>query len=106
MEVVKKLDGRKNNKGHVGKAGRKSKAEELKTKELGTNAIIKVYGSLEEYWEFIAEQSQDSLPHLKLLSEYVLGKPVETKVTRKEDQRFFSEDNPKGEQQSNLKQTT
>ncbi len=77
--------------------GRKSKAEELKVRELGTNAIIKVYGSLQEYWEFIAEESKDSMPHLKLLSEYVLGKPIETKVTRTEDQRMFSEDNPNGE---------
>jgi len=74
------MDGRKNNKGKTGnKGGRKSKAEELKAAELGTSAIIDAYGSLDKYWLHIAKESKDSMPHLKMLTEYIYGKPTETK---------------------------
>ena len=37
-------------------SGRKSKAEELKVRKLGINAIESVYGSVENYYRFIAEK--------------------------------------------------
>ena len=84
-------DGRKNNGGHEN-SGRKSKAEELKLVEYGTNAIEQVYGSIQDYWNHIAKESKDSLPHLKLLTEYVYGKPKETKdVNIKSEQPLFPE---------------
>jgi len=66
---------------HGGKrdgAGRKSKADELKLLEHGTKAIESVFGSLDNYWEHIARESKDSFGHLKLLTEYLYGKPTET----------------------------
>ena len=70
-------DRRKYNGGHK-TAGRKPKVEEQKVRKLGIDAIEKVYGSVEEYYVFIAKESRDSFPHLKLLQEYVFGKPKET----------------------------
>ena len=58
-------------------AGRKRKADEEKIKRLGEDAIIKVYGSIEKYYEHIAKEAKQSFPHLKLLQEYVFGKPTE-----------------------------
>ena len=55
-------------------AGRKPKAEEQKVVKLGTDAIIRIYGSVESYYDHIAKESKDSFPHLKLLHEYVFGK--------------------------------
>jgi hypothetical protein len=72
------MDKRKNNGGHK-TAGRKSKAEELSLVKLGTDAIESVYGSQAKYWEHVAKESKESMAHLKLLSEYVYGKPKETK---------------------------
>lgn len=74
-------DGRKNNGGHStkGRAGRKPKADELKIKELGLKAIAQEYGGEEEYWKHIASESKSSMPHLKMLTEYIYGKPKETK---------------------------
>lgn len=60
-------------------AGRKSKADEIKLQEIGIEAIESVYGSQQNYWLFIAEQSKESFAHLKLLTEYLYGKPKETK---------------------------
>lgn len=74
---MKKADGRKNNGGNKN-AGRKTKSEELKVQKLGLDAIKEVYGSIEDYYKFIAKESMDSFPHLKLLQEYVFGKPKET----------------------------
>ena len=74
---MKKEDRRKFNGGNKN-AGRKSKAEELKVQKLGLDAIKDVYGSIEDYYKFIAKESMDSFPHLKLLQEYVFGKPKET----------------------------
>lgn len=71
-------DGRANNGGARKGSGRKPKSEEQKVRKLGINAIEKVYGSIEEYYEWIAIQSRESFPHLKLLQEYVFGKPKET----------------------------
>lgn len=61
-------------------AGRKRKADEEKVRRLGENAIIEVYGSLEKYYIHIAKESKESYPHLKLLQEYVFGKPKEVIV--------------------------
>ncbi len=73
------MDGRKNNKGTVGNnGGRQSKADELKAAKLGQDALIKVYGSVEKYWTFIAIQSKESVPHLKLIHEYVYGLPKQS----------------------------
>jgi len=74
-------DGRKNNGGHStkGRAGRPPKADELKIKELGLSAIVSEYGSEEDYWIHIARESKESMPHLKMLTEYIYGKPKETK---------------------------
>lgn len=74
------MDKRKNNGGHKTNGGRKPKAEELRLIELGIEAIEAVYGSQNAYWKHIATESKDSLPHLKLLTEYVYGKPIETKA--------------------------
>ena len=71
------LDGRVNNGGKREGAGRKSKAKEERVRRLGINAIEKIYGSVEEYYEHIAKESKESFPHLKLLQEYVFGKPKE-----------------------------
>lgn len=74
--------------GHGGKrkgAGRKTKAEELKVQKLGLDAIKKTYGSIEAYYEWLAKEGMDSFPHLKLLHEYVFGKPVETVVNLNAD---------------------
>lgn len=71
-------DKRKLNGGARKGAGRKTKAEELKVQKLGLDAIKDVYGSIEDYYKFIAKESMDSFPHLKLLQEYVFGKPKET----------------------------
>jgi hypothetical protein len=69
----------KNNRGGAREgAGRKTKAEELKVQRLGLDAIESVYGSIEKYYIHIAKESKDSFPHLKLLQEYVFGKPKET----------------------------
>lgn len=69
-------DGRRNNGGNKN-AGRKSKAREEHVRKLGLDAIENTYGSIEAYYEHIAKESKDSFPHLKLLQEYVFGKPKE-----------------------------
>lgn len=70
-------DGRKNNGGARKGAGRPSKAKEEHVRRLGLNAIEKIYGSVDKYYEHIAKESMQSFPHLKLLQEYVFGKPKE-----------------------------
>ena len=73
--------------GHGGvrpNAGRKRKADEEKIKRWGEDAIIKVYGSIQAYYEFIATQAKESFPHLKLLQEYVFGKPTERVIIEDE----------------------
>ena len=67
-------------------AGRKTKANEEQVRRLGLDAIEKVYGSIEKYYIHIAKESQDSFPHLKLLQEYVFGKPKEVIEVIKEDE--------------------
>lgn len=75
----KKQMANKNGHGGVRKGqGRPKKADEEKVRRLGINAIIETYGSVQEYYNYIAKQSKESFPHLKLLQEYVFGKPKET----------------------------
>jgi len=70
------MDGRKNNKGVKGNnGGRKTKAEELKVSAYAMGAIKRKYGSIDLFWDHIAEQSIDSKDHLKHLLEYAYGKP-------------------------------
>lgn len=57
--------------------GRPSKAKEERVRRLGLDAIEEVYGSVEKYYQHIAKESMSSFPHLKLLQEYVFGKPKE-----------------------------
>lgn len=71
MEVKKQHGGAR--KG----AGRKPKAKEEQVRRLGLDAINSVYGSVEKYYQHIAKESMESFPHLKLLQEYVFGKPKE-----------------------------
>ena len=73
-------DGRVNNGGARKGAGRKSKAQEEKAVRLGEKAIISQYGSIDEYYNHIAKESKTSFPHLKLLQEYVFGKPKEVVI--------------------------
>ena len=95
MEIAHK---KKENRGGVRKgAGRPTKADEDRVRTMSVGAITKMFGSEQEGWEHIANLAKESYPHLKLLYDYAYGKPVETKVTRTEDQRMFSEDNPDGE---------
>lgn len=73
---------------HGGKrkgAGRPSKAKEEQVRRLGLDAINSVFGSIEDYYKHIAEESKESFPHLKLLQEYVFGKPKETVLIESEE---------------------
>lgn len=73
---------------HGGKragAGRPSKAKEEHVRRLGINAIEEVYGSVEKYYAHIAKESMESFPHLKLLQEYVFGKPKEIIEVQSDD---------------------
>jgi hypothetical protein len=55
--------------------GRKPVAEELNTRLLSQNAIIKKYGSLEEGLQTLLESDRD--PLVKFVFEHALGKPVD-----------------------------
>jgi hypothetical protein len=72
MEEKKKKHG-----GARPNSGRKPKRDEEKVIKLGINAIEEIYGSQEEFFFHMAKQSKESFPHLKLLCEYVYGKPKE-----------------------------
>lgn len=83
------MDGRKNNGGARKGAGRKPKAKEEQVRRLGLDAINTVYGSIEKYYQHIAKESMESFPHLKLLQEYVFGKPKETIVVENDNEDTF-----------------
>lgn len=75
-------DGRKNNgakKGENRGQGRKPKADEVKVKRMCEDAIVEVFGSILEYYKHLANESKTSFPHLKLLTEYYIGKAKENK---------------------------
>jgi hypothetical protein len=82
MEVEKRGGSRKG-------AGRKPKASEEKVRRLGLEAIDSIYGSVEEYYKHIAKESLVSFPHLKLLQEYVFGKPKETIILEESNDDDF-----------------
>ena len=82
-------DGRENNGGARKGAGRPTKAKEEHVRRLGLDAIEKTYGSVEEYYEHIAKESMKSFPHLKLLQEYVFGKPKEVIEIQSEDEEEY-----------------
>lgn len=83
------MDGRANNGGARKGAGRKPKAKEEQVRRLGIDAINKIYGSLDKYYQHIAKESKDSFPHLKLLQEYVFGKPKEVIAIEPEQENEF-----------------
>lgn len=66
--------------GYRPNAGRKTKAKELQLFAYAKDAITAKYGSEQAFWEHIADQSMESLPHLKLLVEYAYGKPQQPPV--------------------------
>lgn len=73
------MDKRKNNGGHStkGKAGRKSKAEELGLPQLMKKAISQK--DWEELFKICLEKAKDgSQKHLELLMHYNYGKPSQT----------------------------
>lgn len=56
-------------------AGRKSISEELGTRDLARNAIIKRFGSLEEGLEALLKMNEQALT--KFVFEHAMGKPKE-----------------------------
>jgi hypothetical protein len=90
------MDNRKFNKGTIGNkgGGRKPKAEEERIVKLSTDAIIKVFGSEEKYWQHLAKESKDSFSHLRLLHEYTYGKPkerIEADITSSNNQSLIGQ---------------
>jgi hypothetical protein len=83
------MDGRKNNKGHKGKAGRKSKSEEMQliemlNKHIDKDEAIKVLKAKIDEGDFKA---------LQMYMNYMYGKPKETKdVTINAEQPLFNID--------------
>lgn len=69
------MDGRKNNRGHKGKAGRKSKSEELQLIEK-LNAHIDSDEAIIKLKEMIDD---GDFKALQLYMNYMYGKPRETK---------------------------
>lgn len=81
---IKNTDGRKNNKRlprkvNIGgpvtsKPARMNNAKKNQVGSFAINAIKKIYGDEQGAMEKLAEMSQDSFNHLKLLLEYAYGK--------------------------------
>ena len=67
--------------GHGGKregAGRKSKREEEKSRNLSVGALKAVFGSEEEAFKELATKAKDgSIRHFELLLSYAYGKPTQ-----------------------------
>ena len=61
------------------KGGRPSKIDEKRVSSFAIKAMKKVFGSEEKAWQKLAEESEESFPHRKLLMEYAYGKPKELK---------------------------
>ena len=73
-------------------AGRKSKEDEDRIRDLCLSALESVYGSEEKAFIYIAEKSKESFPHLKLLFEYRYGKPKDIKnINLQAEQPLFPE---------------
>tara|TARA_B100000768_G_scaffold177560_1_gene191926 strand:+ start:613 stop:861 length:249 start_codon:yes stop_codon:yes gene_type:complete len=80
------MDGRKNNKGHVGKAGRKSKADEMLLIERLSQHIDKDEAILK------LKELMDAgdFKAIQLYMAYMYGKPKETKdITISSEQPLF-----------------
>ena len=78
-------------KGHGGSregAGRPPKEDEERIRGLCIQAMERIYGSEEKAFEYIAKQSKESFPHLKLLFEYAYGKPKNLKEVFSQQQVF------------------
>ena len=90
-------DKRKANGGHStkGKAGRKPKEDEDRIRGLCINAMEQIYGSEQKAFEYIADKSIESFPHLKLLFEYAYGKPKDVKDLSVFTEQPFFNDIPK-----------
>ena len=85
----KALDGRNHNGAKKGDKQLRAIQKELKAIDNSTRAkkertiaeatkgVVDVYGSKQDLWKHIAEQSKDSFNHLKLLLEYMEGKPTD-----------------------------
>jgi hypothetical protein len=76
-------------------AGRPTKADEDRIRDLCLKAMERIYGSEEKAFEYIADKSRESFPHLKLLFEYAYGKPKDIKNVALEqvEQPLFPEVN-------------
>ena len=86
------MDGRRNNGGHStrGYAGRKTKEDENRIRNLSINALESIFGSEEKAFEHIAELSKESFPHLRLLLEYAYGKPrITQEIIEQREQPLF-----------------
>lgn len=54
-----------------------NRAKKERTIAEATKGVVDVYGSKQDLWRHIAEQSKESFNHLKLLLEYMEGKPTD-----------------------------
>ena len=115
----KAIDGRKHNGQKKGDKALRAIQKDLKMVDTSnqakrnrvtaqaTKGVIDVYGSEAEFWKHIAMQSKDSYNHLKLLTEYMVGKPSDNPFRESSSKRtdvpiinFFS-GSPKPEQVDN-----
>lgn len=60
-------------------AGRPSKADEEKVKQLSKTAMVKEFGSEDAFWQHGYKAAKESYPYYRLMMEYTYGKPKETK---------------------------
>lgn len=86
----KALDGRNHNGQKKGDKQLRAIQKELKSLDTSNKAkkdritaqansgIREVYGSEQEFWKSVAEQSKDSFNHLKFIAEYAFGRPGES----------------------------
>lgn len=90
-------DGRKSNGGARKGAGRKSIHEEIAARDIAIEAIIDVYGSLEDGMKALLASPEPSLR--KFVFEHAFGKPMEkvqhsgdpdAPITFKTDERFLT----------------
>ena len=70
------MDGRKNNGGKRTGAGRKPIHDEIQARDISTQAITEVYGSLKDGFIALLKSSEPSL--IRFVFEHAVGKPKET----------------------------
>lgn len=83
-KYVKETDGRRNNKRKAGvrnksfikatSSGAINNAKRNRTRILATNAIENEFGSIQEFWAFIAKQARTSPKDRDTIREYAFGK--------------------------------